>query len=377
MNEAPSTPYALEKALADKLREILEGVSWLKNVSVERNPASADRVYDVLGSVSLPHGKRVEWWVECKREPRPSQFPYWSIPHEVGPEGRRTTRIPTLGAPYISPNMAKVCQDHHWDWFDLAGNCYLSAMDGIHIERSGMEPSFTRPRPSANLGTPEASRVIRALLDPENTGHRWTQRNMELHFGGKTPKVEKPSLALVNKVVQHLREEAFITELPEGGFLLKKPVPLLEAWRDAYRFDRHQRRCYFTLLNGSRLDAALRKLDAVTGGRTVYASFSAAEHQAPHVRQPKQWLFVAEDLEDEFVRCVEAKQVDSGENMVVLIPDDDGVFYGQESSGQALPSTNPVQTYVDLFYSGSRGQEAAEALLEQNLKPAWKAHGLP
>lgn len=372
MNKGRLTGYALEKALMEKFREILGSISWLKGWSVERNLADADRVYDIIATVGLPNGKRVEWWVECKAEPRPSQFPYWTIPHEQGPEGRRTTRVPTLGAPYITPNMARVCQDHHWDWFDLAGNCYLSVPEGIHLERSGNEPVIARPRPSANLGTPEASRVIRALLIPENAGQRWTQREMETHFGGRVPRVPEPSLALVNKVVQHLREEAFIEPMPEGGFRLKKPVELLEAWRDAYRFNRHQRRSYFTLLQGTRLDQALRKFDAVAGGRGVFASFTAAEHQAPHVRQPKKWFFVAEDLEDEFVRCAEAKRVDSGENLAVLIPDDDGVFYGQESEGQALACTNPVQTYVDLFNSGSRGQEAAEAILEQNLKPAWE-----
>ncbi len=43
---------------------------------------------------------------------------------------------------------------------------------------------------------------------------------------------------------------------------------------------------------------------------------------------------------------------------------------------QRLSCTNPVQTYVDLFHCGGRGEEAAEALLEQNLKRAWKARGL-
>ena len=71
----------------------------------------------------------------------------------------------------------------------------------------------------------------------------------------------------------------------------------------------------------------------------------------------------------------EAKLVDSGENLIVLIPEDDGVFYlgeGGTMGEQRLSCTNPVQTYVDLFHCGGRGEEAAEALLEQNLKRAWK-----
>ena len=59
----------------------------------------------------------------------------------------------------------------------------------------------------------------------------------------------------------------------------------------------------------------------------------------------------------------------------MLIPDDDGVFYmGDRGTmgNNRLSCTNAVQTYVDLFHSGARGQEAAEALLNQCLMPEWK-----
>ena len=41
-----------------------------------------------------------------------------------------------------------------------------------------------------------------------------------------------------------------------------------------------------------------------------------------------------------------------------------------------MACTNIVQTYVDLYHCGGRGEEAAEALLEQKLKPEWKRRGL-
>ena len=76
---------------------------------------------------------------------------------------------------------------------------------------------------------------------------------------------------------------------------------------------------------------------------------------------------------------MEAKPVESGENLMVLIPDDDGVFYlgdrGKMGEGR-MSCTNAVQTYVDLWHCGGRGQEAAEALLEKRLKPEWKYRGL-
>lgn len=102
-----------------------------------------------------------------------------------------------------------------------------------------------------------------------------------------------------------------------------------------------------------------------------YAVFSAADLQAPAVRQPRTWLYVDAGIEHEFASKVEARLVDSGENVVVLIPDGSGVFYRPEPGNGRLPCTNVVQTYVDLAKAGGRGEEAAEVILDQRLKPAW------
>jgi hypothetical protein len=80
----------------------------------------------------------------------------------------------------------------------------------------------------------------------------------------------------------------------EGDFRLPDPLKLLFAWRDAYRFDRHERSGYFTLLQGKKLRDALSNLDLETGGFTAYAAFSAADFQAPHVRQLKTWIYVGQ-----------------------------------------------------------------------------------
>jgi hypothetical protein len=208
----------------------------------------------------------------------------------------------------------------------------------------------------------------------EHFGH------LEKHITHQTLRVPEPSLGLVNKVVQHLRDEAFVEPLADGGFRLRDPLKLLFAWRDAYRFERHERRDYFTLLRGVSLREALYNLELQAGGFATYAAFSAADFQAPHVRQPKTWLYVRQDYVARFEALAEAKMVDSGENVVLLIPDDDGIFYPDEGDGyvgeRRMSCTNPAQTYVDLAHCGGRGEEAAEAVLEQRLKPKWSQAGL-
>ncbi|MEO8660193.1 MAG: type IV toxin-antitoxin system AbiEi family antitoxin [Bryobacteraceae bacterium] len=273
--------------------------------------------------------------------------------------------------PFVSPRMAALCEKDGWGWFDLAGNCRLEIPGFLLIERSGNEPVRAERTSRANLGSPEAGRVIRALLAPENAGRRWTQRDIVNHFAALTPEVTAPSLALVNKVVQHLREQAFLETLPTRGFRVRDYEGLLQAWRQAWRFDASLRRRYFTLLQGRALGEKLRSLEARATGRVVYAVFSAADIQAPYVRQPRTWLYLAGEVEPDFREMIDAKPVDSGENLLILIPNDSGVFYNLDVGRDRLPCTNPVQTYVDLVNAGGRGEEAADAVLHQRLKPAW------
>jgi hypothetical protein len=373
MNSRSLSGVALERALAAKLEALLRGVAWLRGWQVQHVGGAADDPgFDLLATVPLPGGGKAALCVECKRELRPSVFPMVAA-RQFSPAGRPKVVVPVLALPWVSPRMAELCAEHGWSWFDLAGNHRLDVPGLLHLQHTGNEPVHARPRPTANLSTPEAGRVIRALLLPDHAGRRWTQREMQTHC---RPTV---SLGLVNKVVRHLRDEAFIDIGKDGGFRLRDPIKLLFAWRDAYRFNRHERRGYFTLSHGKTLQDALALLDLRTGGFAAYAAFSAADFQAPHVRQPKTWCYIREQDISLFEELVEAKRVDSGENLVVLIPDDDGVFYlGDDGTmgDHRMRCTSAVQTYVDLYYCGGRGEEAAEAVLKQRLTPEWTLRGM-
>jgi hypothetical protein len=367
---------ALEQALESKLKELLSSIPWLHNLKVKELGQASDSGFDFEVTLPLANGKSV-LAVECKGELRPSAFHRLDEKKAFLPQGSRPI-VPVLAMPFVSPRLADLCVQNGWSWYDLAGNCHIDVADAIYLELRGHKPVHSRSRPTANLSTPEAARIIRALLAPGNASRRWTQRDMETHFAEQPkPPIPEPSLGLVNKVVKHLRDEAFIEASPDGGFRLRDPLKLLFAWRDAYRFDRHERRHYFTLLQGKELRDALFKLDLDAGGFAAYAAFSAADLQAPHVRQPKTWLYVGDEYVKRFEEFTEAKRVESGENIIALIPDDAGVFYQAEGPGvgdQRMAATNPVQTYVDLSHCGGRGEEAAHALLEQKLKPYWSQY---
>lgn len=363
VNIGQAEEASLRRALQDALEQLLADAAWLREWRVE--PGRAE--WDLAASGPLSSGGRGVLCVECKGANfQPSQFP--NLAQRSCSAGKNAVSARVLAMPRVSPRMAALCQRHGWSWYDLAGNCRLEIPGALLIERTGREPVRLQPRTGANLSTPEAARVVRALLAPENAGKRWTQREMVGHFADLAPAVPAPSLALVNKVVQHLRDQAFIEPMPNRGFRVSDFDGLLQAWKQAYRFDRHVRRPYFTLLQGKALQEKLRSLDR---DHLACAVFSAADVQAPTVRQPRTWLYVSPDVEQDLASALDAKMVDSGENLVVLLPDDAGVFYRVDVGTNRAPCTNPVQTYVDLAKSGGRGEEAAEAILNQRLKPAW------
>ena len=372
MNIHTLSATALSNAMASKLTGTLRGVPWLKGPQVKQVDKTTKAGFDLLVTLRLPGKGKVALCVVCRKELRPSAFPV--VAGKFSDDGSLPEKsVPVMALPWMSPRMVELCEEHGWSWFDLAGNCRLDVPGLLRIEHTGNPPAHESPRLSANLGTPEAGRIIRVLLLPANAGIIWTQRQMQQHC---QPSV---SLGLVNKVVRYLRDEAFLQMDKAGGFRLNQPHKLLFAWRDAYRFDRHLKHSYFSLLNGERMRKALRVLDTEIAGGAAYAAFSASDFQAPHVRQSKTWLYVREQDVPSFEKSVEAKKVDTGENLVVLIPNDEGVFYQLDRCAEGekrIPCTNLAQTYVDLWHCGGRGKEAAEALLNQRLTLEWKSRGL-
>jgi len=367
----PQSRRNLDSSLASKLEEILGGVAWLSSIEVRVNPAEYERAFDLLAEIGLPRGNRIELWVECKDMPRPSRFPYVNLENRFWHDGSKSVRVPTLAAPYISPRMAEVCEKHGWSWFDLAGNCRITVPELLHIERTGNKPVHSRPKKGdANLSTHESARILRLLMAPENAERRWTQRGLR---DTCEPKV---SLGKVNALVSYLREQAYLVDQPGGGVRMHDFEGLLKKWRNAYAYKEHRQLNCFTLDDRKSISSKLADGGSDSSenvGRACLASFSAADHLAPHVRQSRTWIYVrARDTRD-VQKVLAAKEVESGANLVMLEASDEGVFDGVRFGSDGVPTTSALQSYLDLWQAGGRGEEAATAILNQCLKPAWEA----
>ena len=64
------------------------------------------------------------------------------------------------------------------------------------------------------------------------------------------------------------------------------------------------------------------------------------------------------------------KEVQSGANVSLIIPYDEGVYY-EAREMDSLRIVCPVQLYLDLKGYKGRGEEAAEAVWKQELSKLW------
>jgi hypothetical protein len=89
----------------------------------------------------------------------------------------------------------------------------------------------------------------------------------------------------------------------------------------------------------------------------VLTGFSRTARIAPMVRYQKASAYVKGDMST-LIESLGWKAVSSGANVSLIIPYDDGVFFGMNRIDE-IGIAAPVQTYLDLQSIRGRGQEAA------------------
>ncbi|MEK7476841.1 MAG: type IV toxin-antitoxin system AbiEi family antitoxin [Candidatus Coatesbacteria bacterium] len=348
------SPQALEAAIANKLPNLAPG---LKISKVQREVRIGDVGVDIIADVitSLRQPRRLV--IEVKA----------SLPPGRVRESLRQLRAcaqsipgayPMLASAYISPQVQEICRQENTGYLDLAGNCFIQ-FDGIYIERlveSNPFPVRGRPR---SLFTPVSSRLIRALLEAPKRAWKLTELAGEVGV----------SVGLASKVCSRLIEDGFLGR--DGRLLrLAQPALLLDAWRDAYDPSRTGRFTYFSFeRDPDRSMTALAAIGADRKWQYAITSFAAASLVAPFVRGVGSVEVYVPDAGavDEWVKAMDLRPVESGGNIVLLLPYDMGVFYGaQNVEGKSLVGN--IQLYLDLSANPGRGREQADFLRKEKLR---------
>jgi hypothetical protein len=263
---------------------------------------------------------------------------------------------PVLAGPYVSPAVAEMCSAEGVGYLDLAGNCRL-AFDGVFIERSGRPNPAPRRDHLKSLFAPQAQRVLRVLLVHPRRVWKLADLADEAHV----------SVGHVYNVKKLLLEQEWATDT-EAGLALSHPGALLDTWA-AHGQPRTAVVQAFALGEVSELEAAIAQACDQDGVLYALTEFSAAIRYAPMVRYVRAAAYMLGDVEPLMAR-LGAKEVGSGANLRLIVPRDDGVLYGAQAV-DGVSVVAPPQAYLDLMALPGRGEEAAAAVREKVIEPAW------
>jgi hypothetical protein len=264
---------------------------------------------------------------------------------------------PIFIAPYLSPEAQALCRESNVGFLDLEGNARL-VFDGVFIERlvSGKPPVERRDLKS--LFKPKSAQVLRVMLrDPRRT---W--RVTEL------AEIADVSLGHVSNVRSGLLDREW-GQVSGKGLFISEPDALLNAWRDEYEPPAGKRMTFYATLHGNPFEEAARRVLHAGSNKpqAVFASFSAAHWVAPYGRTGIQYFYADDAGLDELKSSLGLSSSTKGENVVVTVPKDHGLFRDTIEPAPGAVCTSPIQTYLDLTAAGERGQEAAEHLRQERL----------
>jgi hypothetical protein len=263
----------------------------------------------------------------------------------------REKLIPLVAAPYMGEVGQRLCEEAEVCWLDVSGNAHLVA-PGLRVSIEGKPNRFKRPGRPRSVFAPKSARIARWLLiDP---GRAFTQREL-----AKAAGLDE---GFTSRIVRQLEEERLVARDADGAVKIADYDTMLDAWREAYDFSRHRivrghiaARSSDEVLRRMAAQLKRTRLDhAVTGlaGAWLLDQFAGFRLVVFYVGQ-----LPPAEVQQEMGFHEEAR----GENVWLVVPNDEGVFHGAEER-DGIRCVHPVQVYLDLKDHPERSAEAAAQL---------------
>lgn len=353
--------WQIEKDAIERLHDLLVRVPFL-NVSqpiLEAKLEQPDFQVDAL--LSIKHGKRT-WHlvveVKSNAQLRDARHSVYRLLHYAKAFGEQS--YPVFVSQYLTPSVRAFCSENGVGYFDFSGNCRI-VFDDVFIEREVPSSETPERKRLKSLFSPKSTRVIRRLLhDPR---YPWKSQQLA--------EASEVSAATVSLIKDKLLGEEYAARQGEA-FIITKPENLLMDWTRQYDSNQHKQiECYGT----SELDELESRFVKYCEQHSIdyaFTMFSGARRVAPFTRGVQRaYAYVASSTDPmELAYALNLKPVDSGGNFRLITPaDDDLLFDKQVVAGSYVVSD--IQLYLDLAGHQGRGEENAEFLLEQRIRPRW------
>ncbi|MBN2025674.1 MAG: hypothetical protein JW854_02765 [Actinobacteria bacterium] len=341
-----------ERALK-ALKECLSGINLIKDYEIERTTAAAP--FDLIVKLILPQGE-YNMLAEIKSggEPRILRNAAFTLlrVREEYPES-----YPLLIAPYVSPHSSKILIEDGVGYIDFAGNCHIE-FDNIYVHVGGHKNPFPEKRGLRTVFSPKASRVIRVLLS----------QGMRIWKIEELAREADVSVGHVFKVKDILKDMAWIEEM-KPGFILRAPEELIGEWSRHYNFNRNTASDLYSFENVEPQEKEIMRFCSKNEIRCAFTMFSGASKMVPYARYKLVSAYIDKGME-RIRDGLKLKEVDTGSNVMLINPYDEGVFYASRRIA-GIDVVSPTQLYLDLKSSGGLGGKTADHLYEKEIAPLW------
>jgi hypothetical protein len=357
MLKTANSVKTIGEAATKAIRSLLEQVPAITVVDVQHETLHPHQGLDIMAYIEVagkPHTLACE--VKSTGQPRHVRPALLQLRSYLAQHQQAAT--PVFMAPYLSPESQALCRDQNVGFLDLEGNARI-VFDGIFIERQVDSKPVTERRELRSMFKPKSAQVLRVMLrDP---GRAWRVTELAQAAG--------VSLGHVSNVRSSLLDREW-GSVSGAGLYLSEPDELLDEWRDAYEPPAAERKGFYSTLHGGALEDAARQALRAEGetGLAMCASFSAAQWLAPYGRTGTQYYYADEQGLERLIPLLKLSPASKGENVVVNILKDRGLFIDAVEPAPGVFCTSPVQTYLDLSSAGERGRESADHLRQERLQ---------
>jgi hypothetical protein len=272
--------------------------------------------------------------------------------------GLKKSAVPLVVVPYMGEAGAQLCLEEGVSWFDLSGNAQLTA-PGVRIHIEGKPNLYKRAGRPRSLFAPKSARITRWLLMEHQRS--FTQRELA--------KVSGLDEGFTSRIIRGLEDQELVQRTADGKIRTSNYDTLLHAWREAYDFSKHQ------IVRGhvaarSSDDVLKRLAGKLPDERIDYAATGlAGAWLCSGFAGFRLVVLYVSDLPDQAARRrLNFHEIENGENVWLVRPDDDGVFQGAKKRHD-IACVHPVQVYLDLKNHPERAANAADELRRQLLMP--------
>jgi hypothetical protein len=339
------------------LKEFPRFLPTFKVSKIETNKKLSGNIFDLVFKIRTQDRK--EWFLVCEikelLQPRMAR----EISIRLKENLAELNKVyPVLITTFLGDRTREILKREGIGYLDLAGNCFLK-FNNVYIEKVVDKNPFAEKRKLKTIFKPVSSRILRVLL--EEPKKKW--KILELS------KVAKVSLGQTSNVFRWLIDEEYLRK-DKKFYSLIEPGKLLDEWSQNYLYTQNKMSAYYSFEQN--LEKLLKNISQVSKDKDLkYALtlLSGASLVAPFVRGVSGLQMYIGDTGDlsKWVRLLNLRPVESGSNISLYIPYDEGVFYKTQKIDDIVV-VGSIQLYLDLYNYPTRGKEQAEFLRREKIK---------